>query len=139
MHRPLILMLTLSFAAPAHADTSANAPPPAPPTALRAFMSRVRTAASARDVHALARLVDREFTTGQELTRGQSLGELRANPALLDDLTAIIDAAHCDIEPNRAQCAARIPGTPPERRALAIFLRLPGGGWRLGVFLPASD
>jgi hypothetical protein len=48
------------------------------------------------------------------------------------------DASLADLAAQSVQCEAHIAGTPPERRALAIFLR-ERGRWRLGVFAPASD
>jgi hypothetical protein len=130
-----LVALALLVPALASADTSATPPPP---PALRMFMARVRAVAVARDARALALLVDRGFTTGEEMSRAESLAELSARPQLLDELVTILDAGRCDVETTGAQCQVHVPGTPPDRRALAIFVR-ERGRWRLGVFAPASD
>lgn len=128
-------LISLLAASVAHADTSTSLPAP---RGLREFMSRVRAVAAAHDVRALAKLVDREFTVGEELPRSSSLASLRSDPQVLDELVTVIDSGHCDIEPSRAQCEAHIAGSAPERRTIVIFLR-ERHRWRLGVFAPSLD
>jgi hypothetical protein len=105
---------------------------------LGAFVARLRAASSARDVRAVARLVDREFTTGEEQGRADSLDELRAAPALLDQLADLIDHGHCTVEPGHVQCD-RFVAVPPDYRhgAIAIFGRV-HARWRLLAFYPAA-
>jgi hypothetical protein len=129
----LVLLTTV-----AHADTSASEEAQPRPRDLQVFMSRVRTVAVTRNARALAKLVDREFTIGEELPRSYSLSAIRARPAVLDELVTLLDKGRCDVEERRAQCEVHIDGSPSGRRTLTIFLR-EGGRWRLGVFAPTSD
>jgi hypothetical protein len=105
---------------------------------LRALVLRVRAAAVARDVQALARLVDRDFTTGEEQSRANSLEELRQSPQLLQDLVVVIDARNCRVKPALVQCEAHPRNAPPGRRAMVIFTR-DRGRWSLAMFSPVSD
>src|SRR5688572_7221131 len=116
-------MMTLLIATTAHADSSVETPPAPRPRALQAFMARVRAVAAAHDAGALAKLVDRGFTIGEELPRSYSLSAIRAKPSVLDELVTVIDTGSCDIDEQRAQCEMHIPGSDPRRKTFAIFLR----------------
>lgn len=105
------------------------------PPALAALMLRTRAAATSHSVDALARLVDREFTTGEEQDRRASLDELRRHPLLLDDLRLIVDRGTCHVDRDLAQCEVAVG---PVRRARAVFLR-GSTGWRLSAFIPGHD
>ena len=107
------------------------------PAELRAFASTLQAAAAARDVHAVARLTDREFTTGEELGRADSLAELRGNPALLDKLADLLAHGHCEIEPTHVQCD-RFGAQPSQYNHGSIaMLGRTHGRWRLLAFYPS--
>jgi hypothetical protein len=131
-------LISLLLATAAHADTSTDDPPAPRPRELQAFMSRVRIVAAARDARALAKLVDRGFTIGEELPRSYSLSAIRAKPAVLDELVSVIDNGRCTVDETSAQCTVHIAGSAPERRTFVAFVR-ERGRWRLGAFAPTAE
>jgi hypothetical protein len=138
MRAVLIALLLSMIATIAHADSSVEATPEPRPLALQKFMARVRMVAAAHDAGALAKLVDRGFTIGEELPRSYSLSAIRAKPSVLDELVTVIDTGHCEVDEVSAQCFVHIAGAAPNRRTFVAFVR-ERGRWRLGAFAPTAE
>jgi hypothetical protein len=124
----------------AHADYERVAPE----GAFGRFLARVRQVAEQHDLKGFARLVDREFTVGEEQGRAASLAELRREPRRLAKMVQIIDAGACYRTGARlVQCECPDPGpaldhTHNTYSSFAIFERH-GSRFVINVFSAAPN
>jgi len=103
-----------------------------------AFLNQVASAARRSDMRAMRRLVDKEFTIGEELGREDSLATLAHDASMRRWLAATADHGGCyRTARNIVQCELPDPGPgldhTKSRTSIAMFERT-RRGWRLNAF-----